>query len=54
MELNTGILFVDLPLNLFLFTEAEVLFKEQTLFRGADFCLPWTISDLSLTFPEYS
>lgn len=53
MECNPGILFVDLSLNLFFFIEAEVFFKEWTLFRGVDFCLLWTISDLSLIFPEY-
>lgn len=53
MERNPGIIFVDLPLNLFFFTETEVFFKEKALLRGVDFCLLWTISDLSLTLPEY-
>ena len=34
-------------------SETEVFFKEKALLRGVDFCLLWTISDLSLTLPEY-
>lgn len=52
MERNPGIIF-GFASELVFFTETEVFFKEKALLRGVDFCLLWTISDLSLTLPEY-